>query len=303
MIHTMMPVAVRPNSPRFTIKAVAPVSLSLRETIDYTLEAKGSGFRLKLAQAAGAANGLSPKVVTDLAEGIEHFHHASLIFDDLPCMDDASERRGKRCVHRVAGEAQAILAALALVNRAYTMCWKAAAQFPDQCAQAARLVERSIGELGVLEGQARDLSFDPSLGASEVKAIAAGKTGALLQLTVLLPAVLAGVSFGELLRITRVARYWGIAYQGLDDFQDLCLSGAASGKTPFRDVAQQRPNLVVALGVSEAYQELHVYLLSAGAQIDQLIEIDSKWAFLADFHACLTGKESALVEALETMGQ
>lgn len=294
-----MHVAVRPSSPRFSIEAVAPVSLSLRETIDYALEAKGSGFRLKLAQAAGAANGLSPKVVTELAEGIEYFHHASLIFDDLPCMDDASERRGKRCVHRVAGEAQAILAALALVNRAYTMCWKAAADFPEHCAQAARLVERSIGELGILDGQARDLSFERSLGAREVKAIAAGKTGALLQLTVLLPAVLAGVSFGECLRIARVARYWGIAYQGMDDFQDMCLAGAASGKTPFRDLAQNRPNLVVALGAVEAARDVHTYLQGAGAQIEQLIAIDAKWAFLTNFHACLTGKEDALVAALE----
>jgi geranylgeranyl pyrophosphate synthase len=287
------------SNPVASIQALAPVSLSLRETIDYALESKGSGFRLKLAQAAGAANGLSSAVVADLAEGIESFHHASLIFDDLPCMDDASERRGKRCVHRVAGEAQAILSALALVNRAYTMCWKAAAQFPDHCAQAARLVERSIGELGILDGQARDLSFDRSLGAREVKAIAAGKTGALLQLTVLLPAVLAGVSFGECLRVARVARYWGIAYQGMDDFQDVCLSGGDSGKTPFRDVVQGRPNLVVALGVVDAYREVHHYLQGAGAQIDELIQIDTKWAFLTQFHACLIGKEEALIVALE----
>ena len=46
--------------------------------------------------------------MVDLAEGIEYFHHALLIFDDLPCIDDAVERRGRRCVHRVAGESQAM---------------------------------------------------------------------------------------------------------------------------------------------------------------------------------------------------
>lgn len=79
--RSIMHAAVCPQKSPVSIQAVDPISLSLRETIDYTLEAKGSGFRLKLAQAAGAANGLSAAVVTELAEGIEYFHHASLLCD------------------------------------------------------------------------------------------------------------------------------------------------------------------------------------------------------------------------------
>jgi len=65
--------------------------------------------------------GLEEAPARDLAVALEYFHTASLIFDDLPCMDDATERRGVSCVHFEFGEAEAILAALALINRAYAL--------------------------------------------------------------------------------------------------------------------------------------------------------------------------------------
>jgi len=297
-MHSALPLSAVPaQTVRF--RTVDAVSLTLRESIDYALEGKGGGFRLKLARAAGAACGLDARSTAQLAEGIEYFHHASLIFDDLPCMDDAQERRGRRCLHRVAGESKAILSALALVNRAYTLAWKAASRYPRQSERAARAVERCIGELGILDGQDRDLCFRPSLGAKEVKAIAAGKTGALLQLTLLLPAILGGASFGEILRLSRMARAWGIAYQAMDDFSDLLPSLLPTGKTPFRDLHQDRPNLVVALGRAGAADELHRYMATARRQIEALVAGDSKWAFLSGFHAALAGKETALLRALE----
>ncbi|MGZ0656287.1 polyprenyl synthetase family protein [Coraliomargarita sp. W4R72] len=277
---------------------VDSIPLSLREMIDYALEGKGGGFRLNLARATGTACGLNPKATERLAEAVESFHHASLIFDDLPCMDDAVERRGRRCLHRVAGESKAILAALALVNRAYTLSWKVSAQYPEYSEQAGRAVERCIGELGILDGQDRDLSYHAALGAKEVKAIAARKTGALLQLTLLLPAILGGASFNECLRLSRMARAWGIAYQALDDFSDLLPSLMKTGKTPFQDLRQDRPNLVIALGQAKAAAELQRYMAQAHRQIEALALVDAKWCFLFDFHAVLAGKATALQAAL-----
>lgn len=278
---------------------VEPVRLPLRETIDYAMEGKGSGFRFRLAEAAGFACGLPAEHVSALAEGIESFHHASLIFDDLPCMDDASERRGRRCLHRVAGESKSILAALALVNHAYTACWRVASHYGPFSSSAARMVERCIGEQGILEGQDRDLSFDTRDGAKEVKAIAARKTGTLLQLTVVLPAILGGESFGTRLCLSRIARAWGIAYQAMDDFSDLLPGFMQPGKTPFQDLRQQRPNLVVAMGQRQALNELKAYIVRAEQQIDHLCQADVKWTCLSGFHALLVEKTVALSVALE----
>jgi geranylgeranyl diphosphate synthase, type II len=281
-----------------SLQTVDPVQISLRETIEYALEGEGGGFRLKLARMAARACGIDIRALECLAKGIEYFHHASLIFDDLPCMDDAEERRGRRCLHRVAGESKAILAALALVNRAYAALWKLSTDYPQYSKRAARVVERFIGELGILEGQDRDLSFCATLGAKEIKVIAARKTGNLLQLTLLLPAVLTGTSFSECLRLSRMARKWGIAYQILDDFSDYMLRLGKTEKTPFQDLRLNRPNLALALGEVEAFKELQDHLAQGLRQIELLVMMDLKWDFLFYFHSLLSEKEAALQSAL-----
>jgi len=50
---------------------------------------------------------LPEEAALDLAIALEYFHTASLIFDDLPCMDNAATRRGAPCVHVAFGEAVA----------------------------------------------------------------------------------------------------------------------------------------------------------------------------------------------------
>lgn len=296
-MHSALKISAVP-APAVDFQTLEAVAWTLRDSIEYALEGKGGGFRLNLAQATGAACGLDPRSSERLAEAVEYFHHASLILDDLPCMDDAVERRGRRCLHRVAGESKAILSALALINRAYTLSWKVSAEYPKYSERAGREVERCVGELGILDGQDRDLAYHASLGAKEVKAIAVRKTGALLQLTLLLPAILGGASLGEILRLSRLARAWGIAYQALDDFSDLLPNWMQTGKTPFRDLQQGRPNLVVALGQAQAAAELHRYMAQARRQIEALVSVDVKWCFLFDFHVVLGGKVTALSAAL-----
>jgi geranylgeranyl diphosphate synthase type II len=56
-----------------------------------------------------------------LALAIEYIHTASLIHDDLPCMDNAMTRRGKECLHLAFDEATAVLAGDALLNLAITI--------------------------------------------------------------------------------------------------------------------------------------------------------------------------------------
>ena len=157
-MHTALQTST-PLLPNKGLKAVDPLDLTLHETIEYALEGTGGGFRLKLARATSEASGIDIRSSEHLAKGIELFHHASLIFDDLPCMDYAKERRGRRCLHLVTSESNAILAALALVNRAYTLLWKISSQYPKFSKSAARVVERFIGELGILGGSTEIYRF------------------------------------------------------------------------------------------------------------------------------------------------
>src|SRR5579863_9723530 len=89
-----------------------------------TLHHPGSMVRAELAFRIASVFGLHDDRSEQLAIAIEYFHTASLLFDDLPSMDDAQLRRGIPCAHHVHGEGAAILAALALINRAYSLVWK-----------------------------------------------------------------------------------------------------------------------------------------------------------------------------------
>lgn len=280
-------------------QVVAPPEFTLHESLDYALACEGSGVREHLARELGRANRLPEADARGLAAVVEYFHHASLILDDLPCMDDATERRGRACLHRVAGEEQAILAALALINRAYAGFWQVATRYPRRAAMAAKLVARCVGEQGILDGQSRDLSFQPDSGASEVRAIAVRKTGRLLQLALMLPAVLGGADWRSLLRLARLAEAWGRLYQGIDDFSDMLMSGESTGKTPYRDLRETRPNLVVALGSEAALLELQLLAACSARICRSFAWRGPDWEVLQQFHARLGEKLARIRRALE----
>ena len=97
----------------------------LASVIADLLSHRGSLTRAIVAYRIGVEMGLSEDVSRGMACGIEYLHTASLVFDDLPAMDDARARRGAPCMHVVHSKGPAILAALALVNRGYSLLWNA----------------------------------------------------------------------------------------------------------------------------------------------------------------------------------
>ena len=88
------------------------------------LSRPGSLVRSVVAYLVGIEMGVDEESARSIGCGIEYLHTASLVFDDLPAMDDARTRRGAACTHVVHGEPIAMLAALALVNRGYAMIWQ-----------------------------------------------------------------------------------------------------------------------------------------------------------------------------------
>jgi geranylgeranyl pyrophosphate synthase len=98
------------------IRVPPSVEGRLRGAVLEILSTTGSLWRAQLAWAVGRAEGLKSAPAMALATSVEAFHTASLLFDDLPAMDDAEFRRGRPCIHRTHGQAAAILAGLALVK-------------------------------------------------------------------------------------------------------------------------------------------------------------------------------------------
>jgi len=225
-----------------------------------TLATPGSLWRPQLAWAVGRAHGLVPQRALELALGVECFHVASLLFDDLPAMDDSPSRRGRPAAHLVHGEGATILAALAFVHRGYRWLWAGlGAASAERRSAASDLVEECLGLRGILDGQARDLTLTERrrAPAAEIERAAAGKTVPLLRLALALPALAAGADATRIDELGRLAGHWGLAYQILDDLDDLDDLGAprAIGSAD-TDAGRGRPNLAGALGARGALLRL-----------------------------------------------
>ncbi len=228
------------------------------------------------------AHGLESARAKDLAIALEYFHTASLLFDDLPCMDNASQRRGVPCVHLAYGEAGAILTALALINRAYALIWKATAgSSPSSQTQALAYIERCLGVEGLLNGQSLDLHYSTLPHNRETtEAIARGKTVSLIRLTLVLPAMLGDASAREIKLLERISMYWGLGYQMVDDLKDVLGSSADAGKTVARDALLDRPNIAAAAGIPQAVERLTRFIHLGDRALRLLLKSRPAMSFL-----------------------
>jgi geranylgeranyl diphosphate synthase, type II len=280
----------------FQVALPVPKDLEPRfgAALRHLLRHPGSMVRPRLMSQVAAAYGIDATVANDLAIALEYFHTASLVFDDLPCMDNAIARRGAPCVHVPFGEAGAILAALALINRAYALTWKAIARCP-RAAQpdAMDYLEKRLGVNGLLNGQSLDLNYSCLPHDRETtERIACGKTVSLIRLTLVLPAMVGGARRPELRLLERMAMCWGLGYQIVDDLKDLLQTSAESGKTPARDLHMDRPNIALAVGVPGAVARLSRLIGLGGRMLKRLLKMRPELAFLGNLRAELQSELS-----------
>ncbi len=193
--------------------------------------------------------------VLPAACAVELAHTASLILDDLPCMDDARARRGRPACHVVHGQATAILAAFSLLNRAYEILAQGWPDGPDATARAqlATDLAQAIGASGMIAGQAADLDWTArTLDFATLEFIHSRKTGALFMASAGIGAAAARASTMELRAILAYAKNLGLAFQIVDDVIDVTLGGAEAGKDVGQDL--KKTTFVSFAGVEGARQ-------------------------------------------------
>lgn len=182
----------------------------LQKPLLYALETPGMRFRPQIVMKVARA--LNPSIdVSCGAVAIELFHLASLLADDLPCMDDARERRGQKALHLVFGEATAILVTYVLIGEGYRLL--ATSSSPH----VALLVEQTsllTGLQGACSGQHLDLKQQVDAGMLQQK------TATLFALSFLYGWVLGGGDL-ELRECAQTAGlHFGLAFQLFDDLED-----------------------------------------------------------------------------------
>jgi geranylgeranyl diphosphate synthase, type II len=265
------------------------LDFSFSSALKHLLRHPGSMVRPRLVMQIAAAYGIDEGAAAEIAIALEYFHTSSLVFDDLPCMDNATSRRGAPCVHVPFGEAGAILAALALINRAYALMWKSIARCPRAVqADAMDYLEKRLGVCGLLNGQSLDLNYARLPHDRETtERIACGKTVSLIRLTLVLPAMLGGASWREVRLLERMAMCWGLGYQMVDDLKDILQTSDESGKTAARDLDLDRPNIALAIGVPAAVARLTRLIQLGDRMLKRLLAVRPALAFLASLRSDL----------------
>jgi len=183
----------------------------------------------------------------------EFLHAASLIFDDLPAMDDADVRRGRPALHLAYGEDIALLTALALLNQSYAIFGRTPALI--------REATECIGADGMIGGQAVDLDIRTAGGTPEKFDSRNRKTTALMRLTLTAGAIACGASDRDVDALARCGECLGEAYQIYDDLVDQFGRCEETGKTANQDARHHRPSHVLEFG-SDASRD-HVASLIA----------------------------------------
>jgi geranylgeranyl diphosphate synthase type II len=236
------------------------------------LTSPGKRLRPALALAVAEMFGQRSAAVLDLACAVEMVHACSLIFDDLPAMDDAALRRGRPTVHRAFGEATAQLAGLALLNRAYGVVAEAAHRLTLRRYTAEDLVHHlsaAVGSDGLIGGQALDLAATPEEhDLALLEYIHSHKTGALFIAAGELGAMAADARRRDLETITRFAKNLGLAFQISDDLIDATLTEEEAGKDVGQDAG--KVTFVSLLGVEGAATLADELLDFAAATLEPL---------------------------------
>ncbi len=245
----------------------------------------GGGKRLRgfLALETGHLLGAGEAGAARAAAAVECLHAYSLVHDDMPCMDDDDMRRGRPTVHKAWDEATAVLAGDGLQALAFEILADPATH--AEGAVRARLCLRlaqAAGAAGMVGGQALDLGAEAAaapLGAAGVKRLQALKTGALIEVSAEMGAILAGASEADIGRIRAYARALGEAFQIADDLLDVTGTEAETGKRVGKDAGAGKATFVDILGVEgararaeELVAEAAHHLAPFGAAAETLVD-------------------------------
>ena len=251
------------------------------EAMGYSLMAGGKRLRPMLMQETFLLYNGTAKSLRPFMAAIEMIHTYSLVHDDLPAMDNDEYRRGRRTTHVVYGVDMGILTGDALLNYAFETAFKAFVTEPEDSlaiGRALAVLGKKSGIYGMLGGQVIDVKETGNEISREVlDTIYRLKTGALIEASVMVGAILGGASEEEVRKVERIAGYVGTAFQIQDDILDVTSTREVLGKPTHSDEKNEKTTYVTLIGIPEAEKEVERL---SGEAIRLLHELSGENAFL-----------------------
>jgi geranylgeranyl diphosphate synthase type II len=239
------------------------------EAMNYSLLAGGKRLRpLLMAETYQLFGGVELTLLEPFLSAIEMIHTYSLVHDDLPAMDNDEYRRGRKTTHVVYGEAMAILAGDGLLNYAFETALKAFELIIptketseiiayQRVAKALQVLSVKAGIYGMIGGQVIDMEdYNGVVERSRLDLMYQLKTGALIEASMMIGAILAGASKEEVYKIENIADDIGLAFQIKDDILDVTSTPEVLGKPVHSDEKNEKTTYVTIMELEKANNEV-----------------------------------------------
>lgn len=228
------------------------------EAMNYSMKAGGKRLRPLLMREVYRLFGGKGREIEPFMAAIEMIHTSSLIHDDLPCMDNDEYRRGKKTTWVEYGYDMAVLAGDALLIYAVETACRAfnmaqGEEMVSRVGRAVGILAEKTGIYGMIGGQTVDVELtDQPIPREKLDFIYRLKTGALLEASMMIGAVLAGASDGEVRTVEKIASDVGLAFQIEDDILDVTSSREVLGKPVGSDEKNNKTTYVTLEGIEKA---------------------------------------------------
>lgn len=258
-------IAKRASDIETRIRRFLPKQYEYQKTIvdamSYSVLAGGKRLRPMLMEAAYQMFDGTGQDIDSFMAAIEMIHTYSLVHDDLPAMDNDMYRRGKKTTHAVYGEAMGILAGDALLNYAFETVADALVRCNGdmRMIRAYAVLSRKAGIYGMIGGQVVDVESEKKgqkVNQNCLDFIYRLKTGALIEASLMIGAILAGASDEEVTFMEQAGTKLGLAFQIQDDILDVTSSLEVLGKPIGSDERNEKATYVAFEGLEKAKTEV-----------------------------------------------
>ncbi len=259
--------------PRAEVDGVRCAEGRLLDAMRYGSEG-GKRLRAFLAVETATLFGTERSHALRVGAAIECIHAYSLVHDDLPSMDDDDTRRGRPTTHVAFDEATAILAGDALQTMAFAiLADEATHENPFIRCQLVACLAKASGARGMVGGQMIDIEAeraDAPLSLAEISRLQRMKTGALIEASCSMGAILGQASAASRRAVEFYARDFGLAFQIRDDLLDATGDAAAVGKAVAKDADAGKATFVDLLGIDGATDRAALLTEQAKAHLKPL---------------------------------
>ena len=261
------------------------------EAMNYSVRAGGKRLRPMLMEETYRLFGGNGEEIRPFMAAMEMIHTSSLIHDDLPCMDNDTLRRGLPTTWVKFGYDMAVLAGDALLIYAIETASKAFEKTtsPDLVGRAIGILAQKTGIYGMIGGQVVDVELTGKpIPQEKLDFIYRLKTGALLEASMMIGAVLAGADEEEIALTEQIASAVGLAFQIQDDILDVTSTAEQLGKPVLSDEKNNKTTYVTLVGIEQAHKDVQ----EISERAVQLLEkLPGKNPFLAGLIEMLVTRE------------